>query len=61
MNWFWVFEKCLTARDAKSLRKGCKECLYYEIHKYGLFVKKEKALPLIYEDIKLDIGYRLIY
>ena len=61
MNWVWVFEKFLTARYAKSLRKGRKECFYYEIHKYGLFVEKEKALPLIYEDIKLDIGYRLIY
>nr|WP_294898322.1 GxxExxY protein [uncultured Pedobacter sp.] len=25
----------------------------------GIFVEKEKAVPLIYEDIKLDCGYRL--
>jgi GxxExxY protein len=24
-----------------------------------LYVEKEKALPLIYEDIKLDCGYRI--
>ena len=35
------------------------ECLFYEIKKYGLSVDKQKALPLIYEDIKLDAGYRV--
>jgi len=35
------------------------ECLYYEINRYGLFVEKQKALPLIYEDIKLEAGYRV--
>ncbi|HRG59621.1 MAG TPA: GxxExxY protein [Bacteroidia bacterium] len=35
------------------------ECLFYEINKSGLEVKKQKALPLIYEEIKLDVGYRL--
>jgi GxxExxY protein len=34
------------------------ECLCYELHKAGLFVEKEKPMPLIYEDIKLNIGYR---
>ena len=33
--------------------------VYYEIHTYGLFVEKQKALPLIYEDIKMEIGYRI--
>lgn len=27
--------------------------------KAGLYVEKEKPMPLIYEDVKLDIGYRL--
>lgn len=36
-----------------------KECLFYEIKKDNLFAEKEKAVPLIYEDIKLDCGYRL--
>ena len=35
------------------------ECLYYEIGKYGLSVEKQKTLPLIYEDVKLDTGYRI--
>lgn len=41
------------------LESSYKECLFYELSKEGLLVEKEKALPLIYEEIKLDIGYRL--
>ena len=35
------------------------ECLFYELKKYDLVVKKQKPLPLIYEEVKLDIGYRI--
>lgn len=35
------------------------ECLFYELKKVGLKIEKQKALPLIYEEVKLDIGYRL--
>jgi GxxExxY protein len=35
------------------------ECLYYELKQEGLFVEKEKPLPLIYKDVKLEIGYRV--
>jgi GxxExxY protein len=41
------------------LESAYEECLYYEINKYGLFVEKQKALPLIYENIKLEAGYRV--
>lgn len=41
------------------LESAYEECLYYELMKTGLVVEKQKALPLIYEDIKLEIGYRL--
>jgi len=34
-------------------------CLEYELHKAGFFVKKETALPVIYQDVKLDCGYRI--
>lgn len=36
-----------------------KECLFYEIQKSGLIVEKEKPRPLVYDEVKLDIGYRL--
>ncbi|MFC6097463.1 GxxExxY protein [Flavobacterium qiangtangense] len=41
------------------LESAYKECLFYKINKSGLFVEKEKAMPLIFEDVKLDCGYRV--
>lgn len=35
------------------------ECLYYELKILGLKVEKQKPLPLIYKEIRLDAGYRL--
>jgi GxxExxY protein len=41
------------------LESAYEECLFYEIQKDGLFVEKQKPLPLVYEEVKLEIGYRL--
>lgn len=41
------------------LESAYEECLFYEISKTGLFVEKQKPMPLIYEEVKLDIGYRI--
>jgi GxxExxY protein len=41
------------------LESAYKECLCYELIKAGLFVEKEKPMPLIYEEVKLEIGYRI--
>jgi GxxExxY protein len=41
------------------LESAYEECLFYEIGKSGLKVIKQKALPLVYEEIKLEIGYRI--
>ena len=41
------------------LESAYQECLYYKINKEGLEVQKEKAIPLIYEEVKLDCGYRI--
>ena len=35
------------------------ECLFYELQKAGLQVEKQKPLPLIYKEVKLDVGYRI--
>ena len=35
------------------------ECLLYELQKAGFKAEKQKALPLIYKEVKLDAGYRL--
>jgi GxxExxY protein len=41
------------------LESAYQECLYYELVKEGLFVEKEKVLPLVYEEVQLDCGYRI--
>lgn len=41
------------------LESSYQECLYFELIQSGLFVEKQKALPLVYKEVKLDCGYRL--
>jgi GxxExxY protein len=41
------------------LESAYKACLAYELKKIGLKVEVEKALPLIYDDLTLDCGYRI--
>jgi GxxExxY protein len=38
------------------LESAYKECLFYELKKVGLKIEKQKALPLIYEEVKLDVS-----
>ena len=40
------------------LENAYQECLVYELRKQGLRVEREKPLPLVYEEVKLDVGYR---
>ncbi|MGD0338333.1 MAG: GxxExxY protein [Bacteroidota bacterium] len=41
------------------LESAYKECLYYEMLKGGLWVQKEFPLPLVYEKVYLECGYRI--
>lgn len=41
------------------LESAYRACLAYELRKKGIKVEEEKPLPLIYEEVKLDCGYRL--
>ncbi|MEI6679672.1 MAG: GxxExxY protein [Mariniphaga sp.] len=41
------------------LESAYRTCLAYELRKAGLLVEEEKALPLIYDEIKLECGYRI--
>jgi GxxExxY protein len=41
------------------LESAYEECLFYELKKTGLTVEKQKPLPLIYKEIKIEIDYRL--
>src|SRR5262245_19999208 len=41
------------------LESAYKECLNYKLTEIGLAVKKELPIPLVYEEVRLDCGYRL--
>jgi len=41
------------------LESAYKECLYFELVSKGLLVEKEKPMPIIYKEVKLDHGYRI--
>ena len=40
------------------LESAYEACLYYEVLKAGLFAERQKPVPLIYQEVKLDCGYR---
>jgi GxxExxY protein len=48
-----------TELGAGLLESAYEECLFYELKQNGLRVEKQKALPLIYKEVKLEAGYRI--
>ncbi|MDU1892224.1 MAG: GxxExxY protein [Dysgonomonas sp.] len=55
----------LATKDAKSyleaglLKSAYEGCSYYKFSRQNIQVEKQKALPLVYEKIKLDAGYEI--
>ena len=41
------------------LESAYEECLAYELQLVGLKVERQKAVPVIYKEKKLDCGYRM--
>jgi len=41
------------------LESAYEACLAYEIGNTGLAYKRQVALPVIYNEVKIDVGYRL--
>lgn len=41
------------------LESAYKECLAYKLHQSGLYIEKEKPMPLVFEEVKLECGYRI--
>jgi len=48
-----------TALGPGLLESAYEECLFYELSQLGLKVEKQKALPLVYKEVKLEAGYRI--
>jgi hypothetical protein len=66
MNREEIFKKILdcsfkihSALGPGLLESAYKECLYYELINLGYKVGKQKPMPLVYEKVKLDAGYRV--
>jgi len=51
--------KAHTAMGPGLLESAYEECLFYELLKNNLFVEKQKQLPLVYEEVALEIRYRV--
>ncbi len=41
------------------LESAYQECLLYELKSAGIQVQKEKPMPIVYKEVRLDHGYRL--
>lgn len=57
-----VFESGLKVHRALGpglLESAYEECLFYELKNMGVYIEKQKGLPLVYNEVKLDIGYRI--
>lgn len=51
--------KVHTALGPGLLESAYTNCLEYELKNSGLYVEKEKPLPLVYKEVKLECGYRI--
>lgn len=41
------------------LESAYEECLFFELLQNEIKIEKQKALPLVYHDVKLEVGYRI--
>jgi len=51
--------KVHTALGPGLLEKAYEECLCYELKQAGLKAEKQKLLPLVYFNVKLEAGYKI--
>ncbi len=40
------------------LESAYEACVSFELNQQGLFVERQKAVPLVYQNVKLDCGFR---
>jgi GxxExxY protein len=41
------------------LESAYEECMVFELKNAGLKIERQKSIPVIYKEIKLDCGYRI--
>ena len=56
-----IIEECIYIHRELGpglLESVYEEVLYYRLTKRGLFVERQKGIPVIFEEVKLDLGFR---
>lgn len=48
-----------TALGPGLLERSYQEYLYHKISKAGIIGEKQKAIPMVFEEVRLECGYRL--
>ena len=51
--------KCIKPLEPGLLESAYEECLSFELQAKGLNIQRQKAVPVVYKEIKLDCGYRI--
>ena len=51
--------KVHTALGPGLLESAYQECLCFELLRAGLYAEKQKPMPLVYSEVRLDCGYRV--
>jgi len=51
--------KVHTALGPGLLESAYQDCLLFELHRSGLETRKEVELPVVYDGVRIDVGYRL--
>lgn len=51
--------KVHTALGPGLLESAYEACLAYELQKRGLNVRTQVSLPIVYEEVRLEVGYRM--
>jgi GxxExxY protein len=51
--------KAHSALGPGLLESAYEECLAYELMKSGIVFERQKPMPLVYDSVKLDCGYRI--
>lgn len=41
------------------LESAYEECLAYEMTKAGIFYERQKPMPIVYDELRLEAGYRV--
>ena len=43
------------------LESAYEACLAYEMDKAGIFYERQKSMPIVYDELKIDAGYRIYF